>query len=220
MKILKILLWIPVAFLAYAVYSSVMDPIKFGEEKQARYTDAIGHLIDVRKSEIAYKSVNGKFTNNWEKLVEFIDSGKFTLISRRDTSYMAYDKVYRMDRLREEIIIDTLGFVSVKDSLFKSNDSYKTMMNVPHTDGMKFELKTAVIDKNGIKVPVFVARIKKTDLLNGMDGQLVQEAVDAFDVKGEYLQVGDLEQSSVSGNWPKPYEPDFKSGKKAKKKKK
>lgn len=213
MKILRILLWIPIAFLAYLVYSSVMDPIQFGIQKQARYTDAIGNLIDVRKSEIAYKSVNGKFTNNWDKLVEFVDSGKFTLISRKDTSYMAYDKVYRMDMLKEEIIIDTLGFVSVKDSLFKSSLSYKTMMNVPHTDGMKFELKTTVINKNGIKVPVFVARVKKSDLLNGLNSQLVQEAVDAFDVKGLYLQVGDLEQSSVSGNWPKPYEPGFKSGK-------
>ncbi|MCK5907840.1 MAG: hypothetical protein KAG37_09630 [Flavobacteriales bacterium] len=213
MKILRILLWIPIAFLAYMVYSSVMDPIQFGKEKQARYTDAIGNLIDVRKSELAYKSVNGRFTNNWDKLVEFIDTAQYTLISRKDTSYMAYDEVYRMDRLKEEVIIDTLGFVSVKDSLFKSGTPYKTMMNVPHTDGMKFELKTAVIDKNGIKVPVFVARIKKADLLNGMDSQLVREAIDAFDVKGDYLQVGDIEQSSVSGNWPKPYEPGFKAGK-------
>jgi len=216
MKILRILLWIPIAILAYFVYSSVMDPIKFSEEKQARYTDAIGNLLDIRKSEIAYKSVNGKFTNNWDKLVEFIDSAQFTLISRRDTSYMAYDKVYRMDRLKEEIIVDTLGFVPVKDSLFKSSDSYKTMMYVPHTDGMKFELKTNVINKNGINVPVFVARVKKADLLNGMDPQLVTEAIDAFDVKGIYLQVGDLEQSSVSGNWPKPYEPGFKTGGKKK----
>ena len=213
MKILRIFLWIPIAFLAYMVYSSVMDPIQFGKEKQARYTDAIGNLIDVRKSELAYKSVNGRFTNNWDKLVEFIDTAQYTLISRKDTSYMAYDEVYRMDRLKEEIIIDTLGFVSVKDSLFKTSTSYKTMMIVPYTDGMKFELKTAVIDKNGIKVPVFVARVKKTDLLNGMDSQLVQEAIDAFDVKGNYLQVGDINQSSVSGNWPKPYEPGFRSGK-------
>ena len=212
MKLLKIFLWIPIAFLAYLVYSSIMDPIQFSNEKQARYTDAIGNLIDVRKSEIAYKSVNGKFTNNWDKLVEFVETGEFTLISRRDTSYMAYDKVYRMDRLKEEIIIDTLGVVSVKDSLFKSSTSYRTMMNVPYTEGQKFELKTSVVIKNGIRVPVFVARVKKADLLNGMDSQLVIEAVDAFDVKGIYLQVGDLEQSSVSGNWPKPYEPGFKSG--------
>lgn len=213
MKILKILLWIPVALMAYLVYDSVMAPIEFGNEKERRYTDAIGNLIDVRNSQIAYKSVNGKFAKNWQSLVEFIDTGKFTLVSRRDTSYMAYDEVYRMDRLKEEIIIDTLGFVSVKDSLFSKGPSYKTMMIVPNVENKEFELKTAILDKNGIKVPVFVARVKKLDLFEGLDKQLVQEAIDAFDVKGDYLQVGDLEQSSVSGNWPKPYEPEFKSKK-------
>jgi len=213
MKILKIILWIPIVALSYIVFNSIMAPIHFDKEKQIRYTDAIGHLLDVRKSELAYKSIHGKFEGDWDKLVEFIDTAKFTLVSRRDTSYMAYDKVYRMDRLKEEIIVDTLGFVPVKDSLFKSSDRYKKMMMVPHTDGLKFELKTAVIDKNGMKVPVFVARVKKVDLLNGLDEQLVKEAVDAFDVKGEYLQVGDIEQSNVSGNWPKPYEPGFKEGK-------
>jgi len=213
MKILRILLWIPIAILAYVVYNSVVDPIRFSEEKQTRYTDAIGNLIDIRKSEVAYKSVNGNFTNNWDKLVEFIDSAHFTLVSRRDTSYMAYDKVYRMDRLKEETIIDTLGFVSVKDSLFKTSLSYKKMMFVPHTDGVKFELKTSRLNKSGMKIPVFVARVKKIALLNNMDKQLTQEAIDAFDVKGEYLQVGDLESASISGNWPKPYEPGFKQGK-------
>ena len=214
MKILRILLWIPIIFLAYIVLNSVMEPIKFGKEKQERYTDAIEHLINVKKSQIAYKSIHNKFANKWDKLVEFVDTSKFVLTSRRDTSYMAYDEKYRMDLLKEEVIIDTLGFISVKDSLFKESLSYKEMMNVPHTEGMKFELKTNTIVKNGIRIPVFVARVKKVDLLNGMDSQLVQEAVDAFDVKGTYLQVGDIEQSSVSGNWPKTYEPNFKSGKK------
>ncbi|MEN8139353.1 MAG: hypothetical protein ABFR62_13075 [Bacteroidota bacterium] len=214
MKILKIVLWIPVAFMAYLVYSSIMNPIAFEQEKQHRYTEAIGNLLDIRKSQIAYKSVNGEFAKSWNSLVQFIDTAEFTLVSRRDTSYMAYDKVYRMDRLKEEVIIDTLGFASVKDSLFPTEPTYKNMMHVPNTEGIDFELKTTNLDKNGIKVPVFVARVKKTDLLNGLDKQLVLEAVDAFDVKGNYLQVGDLEQASISGNWPKPYEPDFKEGKK------
>ena len=32
---------------------------------------------------------------------------------------MQYDRVYRIDMLREVIVIDTLGYVSVKDSLFE-----------------------------------------------------------------------------------------------------
>ncbi|MCK5825074.1 MAG: hypothetical protein KAG96_06680 [Ichthyobacteriaceae bacterium] len=209
MKIVKVLLWIPIAYLAYMVYGSIMDPIKFKEEKIQRYTDAIDNLMDIRKSQLAYKTINGKFAANYKSLIEFVDTAQFVLVSHRDTSYMAYDEVYRMDKLKEEIIIDTLGFVSVTDSLFKEGPTYKQMMNVPNTDGLKFELKTSTLKKNGIKIPVFVARVKKTDLLHGMDGQLVKEAIDGFDVKGEYLQVGDLNLASVSGNWPKMYESTF-----------
>ncbi|MCK5782361.1 MAG: hypothetical protein KAH10_07200 [Flavobacteriales bacterium] len=209
MKILKIVLWLPIAFMAYVVYNSIMAPIQFEKEKEHRYTQSIGHLLDIRKSQIAYKAINGKFSNNWDKLVEFVDTAEFTLISRKDTSYMAYNDTYRMDMLTEEVIIDTLGFVSVKDSLFPQKPSYKNMMNIPDTD-QKFELKTAELNKNGIIVPVFVARVKKIKILEGLDKQLVLEAVDAFDVKGDYLQVGDLEQASISGNWPKYLEPNFK----------
>ena len=141
MKILKIVLWIPIAFMAYLVYSSIMTPITFEKEKQARYTDAIGNLIDIRKSQIAFKSVNGKFAKNWDGLVQFVDTAQFTLISRKDTSYMAYDKTYRMDMLQEEVIVDTLGFVSVKDSLFKKGPSFKTSeTSVLISEAITFEL--------------------------------------------------------------------------------
>lgn len=210
MKTLKITLWVAIFFMAYLVYSSIMTPINFEKEKQKRYTDAIGNLIDIRNSQVAYKSINGRYASKWESLVEFIDTAKYILTSRKDTSYYEYDKVYLMDMLVEKVLIDTLGFMPVKDSLFKDKPLYKTMMNVPNIDGTTFELKTAILTKNGIKVPVFVARVKKKDLLAGMDSQLVLEAIDAFDVKGDYLQVGDLEQSNISGNWPKPYEPNFK----------
>ena len=44
---------------------------------------------------------------------------------------MEYDRTYRIDMLREIIVIDTLGFVPVKDSLFKNSNRYKRMANVP-----------------------------------------------------------------------------------------
>ena len=43
--------------------------------------------------------------------MKFIDNGIFTLIEKRDSSYLEYDRVYRIDMLREIVVIDTLGFV-------------------------------------------------------------------------------------------------------------
>ena len=81
--------------------------------------------------------------------MKFIDNGIFTLVEKRDSSYMEYDRTYRIDMLREVVVVDTLGFVPVKDSLFKNNDVYKSFANVP-VDGIdaKFEINSNIIDKN------------------------------------------------------------------------
>ena len=63
--------------------------------------------------------------------MKFVDSAQFTIVQKRDSSYMQYDRVYRIDMLREVIVVDTLGYVSVKDSLFSNTDSYKYMASIP-----------------------------------------------------------------------------------------
>ena len=51
--------------------------------------------------------------------------GMFTLIEKRDSSYLEYDRTYRIDMLREVVVIDTLGTVPVKDSLFGTSTAIK-----------------------------------------------------------------------------------------------
>src|SRR5690606_41938714 len=55
----------------------------------------------------------------------------------------------------EGIIVDTLGFTLVKDSLFNSSSRYKTMMNVP-IEGVteNFELNAGKVTKNDAVYPV------------------------------------------------------------------
>ena len=53
--------------------------------------------------------------------------------------------------LKEVIVVDTLGFVPVKDSLFKDNNSYKKMAYLP-IEGLEdstFNIKAEIINKNG-----------------------------------------------------------------------
>jgi hypothetical protein len=112
--------------LVYAIYNSVDAPIEFNKVKNERYLKVIDRLKDIRNAQIAFKSVNGIYSDNFDSLIKFIDSAQFTIIEKRDSSYMQYDRVYRIDMLREVIVTDTLGFVSVKDSLFKNDNSYRT----------------------------------------------------------------------------------------------
>lgn len=204
---IQIVLWIASIFFTYKIYDSINGPIKFNQTKNERYAKVIDRLKDIRKSQIAYKDVKGTFSNNFDSLVNFVDEGYFTLIEKRDSSYMEYDRTYRIDMLREVIVIDTLGRVSVKDSLFKNTNRYQEMAYIP-IDGVRdsmFTINAEVINKNGYNVPVFEVKVSKNVILFDQNADLVQqenETVSVDGVNGPAIVLGSLSNVSTNGNWP------------------
>ena len=167
-------------------------------------------LKDIRNAQVAFKSVNGIYSNNFEEFVKFVDSAQFTIVQKRDSSYMQYDRVYRIDMLREVIVVDTLGYVSVKDSLFSNTDSYKSMASIP-IDGIdeKFKLKADIIDKNGYNVPVFEVRVSKDLILFDQNKDLItqeKQTVSVDGVNGPDIVLGSLSDVSTNGNCPTTFD--------------
>lgn len=204
---IQIVLWIASIFFAYKIYDSISGPIKFKQIKNERYAKVIDRLKDIRKAQIAHKDVNGIFSNNFDSLIKFIDEGIFTLIEKRDSSYLEYDRTYRIDMLREVIVIDTLGTVSVKDSLFGDSNRYKQMAYIP-IEGVQdsmFKINAEVINKNGYKVPVFEVKVTKNIILYDQNSDLVRqenETVSVDGVNGSEIILGSLNNVSNNGNWP------------------
>ena len=199
-------LWILAIFFSYKIYDSINGPINFNKTKNERYSVVINKLKLIRKAQIAYKDVNGIYSNNFDSLVKFIDDGIFTLIEKRDSSYMEYDRTYRIDMLREVVVVDTLGFVPVKDSLFKDSNAYKKFANVP-IEGVeaKFDINADIIDKNGYRVPVFEVKVAKDVILHDQDKDLIKienETVSVDGVNGPSIILGSLTEVSTNGNWP------------------
>ncbi|MDA8948673.1 hypothetical protein N9H57_06000 [Flavobacteriaceae bacterium] len=204
---LQVVLWIASIFFAYKIYDSINGPIKFNQTKNDRYAKVIDRLKDIRKAQIAHKDVKGTFSNNFDSLVKFVDEGIFTLIEKRDSSYLEYDRTYRIDMLREVIVIDTLGTVPVKDSLFGDSNRYKNMAYVP-IEGVQdsmFKINAEVINKNGYKVPVFEVKVAKSVILFDQNAYLVKqenETVSVDGVNGSEIILGSLSNVSTNGNWP------------------
>ena len=198
------------AVLVFAIYNSINAPIEFNMVKNERYLKVIDRLKDIRNAQVAFKSVNGIYSNDFEELVKFVDSAQFTIVQKRDSSYMQYDRVYRIDMLREVIVVDTLGYVSVKDSLFSNTDSYKSMASIP-IDGIdeKFKLKADIIDKNGYNVPVFEVRVSKDLILFDQNKDLItqeKQTVSVDGVNGPDIVLGSLSDVSTNGNWPTTFD--------------
>jgi hypothetical protein len=109
--------------------------------------------------------------------------------------------------LREVIVIDTLGTVLVKDSLFGDSNHYKEMAYIP-IEGVQdsmFKINSEVINKNGYKVPVFEVKVTKNIILYDQNSELVRqenETVSVDGVNGSEIILGSLSNVSNNGNWP------------------
>lgn len=209
---IQLLLWVVIIGLAYLTFDAVYQPIQFNKVKEKRYAKVIANLNDIRDAELAYKEVTGEFQGDFDKLVQFIDTAEFAITQRRDTTVLdeEYQETYGVDEYIEKVIIDTLGFVSVKDSLFKGDrERYTNMINIP-IEGVdaQFELEAGKIRKGDSEIPVFQARVAKSVVLSDQDRDLIlqeNEIQSVDDVNGRYISVGSMEEVKTSGNWPQIY---------------
>jgi len=173
MKIIRIALGVVIVVLAFLIFKGINEPIKFNKEKKYRYSFVIQKLKDIRTSQIAYKSVKGEFTNNYDSLLYFIKRDSFPLVKQ----------IGNPDDTTAIVIRDTV-MLSVRDSLFPKEYIIDSLPFVPFTGGKsKFDMQAGEIEKGKVKVKVF-------------------EVLDTapFD-KNEVLKVGSMTEPSNAGNW-------------------
>ena len=212
--ILLIALWALIGYLAYINIMSIYEPVQFVKVKNKRYAQVIKNLKDLRHAQLAHRQVTGKFEKDFDKLVKFIDTADFTITQRRDTSVIDKELTRRyggVTTYKTVILVDTLGHVPVKDSLFKGSDRYKTMINLPEgagEPGSKFKMEAGFIERNKVKVPVFEVKVDKSIILYDQNKDLIaqeKEVVSVEGVNGPSLKVGSMNEINTNGNWPKVY---------------
>jgi len=102
--------------LGYFLYSGIQDVIDTTEQIKTTEEAIIEKLKIIREAETVYQEQNGKYTSSWDTLANFILTAKVPIIQRREE---LKQKAYG----GEEVIVhvDTLGFVSAKERIFKKN---------------------------------------------------------------------------------------------------
>lgn len=207
-----VVLWLLIGYFGYITFMSVYGEIEFNKLKEERYMIVIESLKDIRDSQLAHRTVTGKFQGNWDDLVKFIDTAQFTITQRRDSIILDKEATRRfggVETFMDIIIVDTLGFVSVKDSLFGVDPRFKTMMNIPiGKPGAKFELQAGFIEQNEFQIPVFEAKALKAIILYDQDKDMISKENQVMSVEavnGNAIRVGSMEEVNTNGNWPKNY---------------
>jgi hypothetical protein len=193
-KGIRIALWVVVLGLSYALYTAIMNPIRFNNEKNQRSADVIERLKDIRKAQIAFKEVNHYYASSFDELIPMIDTGLFTIVQRRDEEIKFYNKLYREYQLKDTTYIDTLGFASIKDSIFGANYTLSNLRLIPHSDGSEIAISAGKIKSGSLSVQVFEAKAAKEKYLKGLDKDLVKNAA-------KDLMVGSMTSAKINGNW-------------------
>ena len=221
--ILSILLALAIAGLVYLIVQSVMEPVNFNKEKARREAVAIQRLKDIRDLEVAFKSVNNRFTASVDSLRDFYQNGKMKIVmqvgSPDDSLAVAHtEAVKKANRgIKPEGLFElykkgdrNLVFavsqeVPVRDTLFSSREDFSidSLKYIPFSG--EPVLMDAVVKKvSGVDVPLFEAKMPYKALLKGLDNQqrINLDADRRAQNRYEGLQVGSVTApNNNAGNW-------------------
>ncbi len=213
-----------ICLLAWVNIDGIMQPVNFNKAKDARQAVAVQRLKDIRELQVAFKSVNNKFTSDLDSLVSFYNSGEMSIVmqvgSMDDSLAVAHTeaikkknrkitaaKLYELYKAGDKnLVFSVESKIPVKDTLFVSRENFciDSVVYIPFSGGKKIECKAIVKQVSGVPVPLFEARIPYRELLKGLDNQLRinLDAERRDQNKYEGLQVGSIENpNNNAGNW-------------------
>ncbi len=206
--VLQVVLFLVAALLAYLIYTSIQRPIDFEKEKAARYNVTIERLKDIRKAQVAFKDVHGRFTGSWDTLINFVKNDSVRLVRKigNITDSMLEAGITERKALQMKLIVRDTIRESVLTSVFGEGYKIDDIKYIPVPDTIaEFQLGATVIATgSGIKVPVFEAKAHNNIILRGLDNQLRINLNDQRRVQEKYpgLKVGSLtETNNSAGNW-------------------
>ncbi|HBG71036.1 MAG: hypothetical protein A2W93_02965 [Bacteroidetes bacterium GWF2_43_63] len=191
--IIQILLGLGILALIYFIYSGIMSPVKFNNEMNTRKDIVIQKMKDIRTMQTMYMSMNGKYCSTFDSLITFVKEGEIPLVK---LTARPGDSTFT-DPIR-----DTVGYVSINDSLFGKRPDFKleNLSHIPFSNFENapydnFEMKVAIVNKGNVMVNVIEVFAPNKYYLKGLD--LEKNNVDPEDG----LRFGSLTEPSTDGNW-------------------
>ena len=203
---LRIALGIITLILSYRIYRIIMQPIEFASIKEKRYEKITNRLEQLREAQLIFKSEYNQYANNFDDLVSFLQNAQVSIIERKDSSFMRYDKIYQTDMLKDTIIYRIIGQTSARDKLissnpelFKENFSVSDLRYIPFArDSTEFSVATGHVDRNGVRVQVFEIKAPNTDFFHDVYDDY--ESL-ILGLRINALAIGSLTEPTLSGNW-------------------
>ena len=208
--------------LVYLIVESVMEPIRFNEQKEAREAVAIQRLKDIRDLQVAFKSETGHFTPSIDSLKDFYNNGTIKVVmqigSNDDSLAVVNTQKLKKRNPRitpqqmlllyvkgEHLVFSIENEIPVRDTLFSGRPDFSidSLAFIPFC-GDSIIMESAVKRVSGVNVPLFEASMPYKQLLQGLDNQLRINLDAEREDTGRYpgLKVGSVTApNNNAGNW-------------------
>jgi len=206
-RVIQIILGILIVVLAYFLWESIQNPIRFNKEKDKRYEATIQRMKDIRTAQLAFKDEYGKFTGSFDSLINFINNDSMTVIRTIGSipdSLLESGWTEKI-AIKEGLIVRDTIRICLKDTLFSQDYNADYLWKVPFTKNDSLQLGATTLETGSkVKVNVFEAKVHNNVLLHGLDEQLIINLNERMKNANNYpgVKVGDLEQpNNNAGNW-------------------
>jgi len=206
--VLQVSLFIVAVVLSFLIYNSIKKPIDFEKAKKARYEVTVEKLKDIRKAELAYKDVYGKFTGSWDTLINFVMNESVINVRKVGelNDSMVEAGITEKKAIEMGLITRDSVRVSALEAIFGAGYDAKNLKFIPVPgEPTEYHLgATVIITGSGIGVPVFEAKAHNNVILRGLDPQLIINLNDQRRTNEKYpgLLVGSLTETvNNAGNW-------------------
>lgn len=191
--IIQIALTIVILVLAYFVYDSVMEPVRFRQVTQEREAEIIQRLKDIREVQRSHRSRHGRFTGDLDSLINFFKTDSLALVRAIGS---VPDTLTETEAVRLGIVERDTIWIAARDSLLRRADyPIDSLPYVPYGDGERFEMEAAKIERGLVELPVFVASVQPIVYMGDVENWRV------YYTRDEGLRVGSMEEAVLDGNW-------------------
>jgi hypothetical protein len=195
-----IILFVPAVIVMFWLsFNSINDPIKFENEYRRRGEVLKERMIHIRDAQEAFRSVNRRYTADFDTLIDFIKEGQMPLLRRiNNTPAHLRDSLSDREAIKRGFIQVDTSYIAVIDSVFKSvyNFNPDNIRWIPFSNPkQEFELQAGMINRGNVTVPVFeVVADKRIYLADQKKQYINQEKVISY-------QVGSMFEPIRDGNW-------------------
>lgn len=221
-KVINVILGICALVLLYLCYASIMEPIKFNEERAIREAAVKERLIQIKLAEEEYRwQHHGEFCDSLHVLVDFIKNGRIPIVTKvgdltdeqmekglteeEAASIVASGDLKKIKAKGLEDFRRDTTWVVLIDSIYGPDFNADSIQYIPYSGGMKFELeKTIHIGRSGVTQNVMECRAPYSAYLKGMNEREIYNLTDAAEKAVRYpgLKIGDLvTPNNNAGNW-------------------